>query len=1547
MMDYSKELSSSKSPGNDEWLKTYSEYAKYARRLKGWYSRWIRFLIKRRRTYPKCTDKNKKCGTYETISKEIKLYREQNSNFQKLLIERNQEWLKKMDKSSKAFKRISADLERIQRLEKARERYVRYRRNVAKSREYRRGSAKYKKAIERVKARFEQLIKTYEGGSERWTKYTDGQKECTSKYYRGFRYIRLYRKRLFRMYRAYISWLGRLRRSMSRHTNEYKGISQELRETKKKSSDAYKALSLRYKKIWKCYKKGSHGYAYWYRRYRHASRWYRRMLAARRTRDKRRTSRNKRRVWKYKVTSDKYKEYVKRIDTRWKKINAIYQKWESYWKEQLQKRELGSSRWLHAYYRWRRYVWRGYRWYWWYIRFMKRRRRYLKRYPDMYKAVTKDIETYEKERRDWIQSYYKSVKEYNEKLKSKKDSKAARRIAASRERRKETKTWRSNYHKWMEWERKFWSTKAGSKDSREVLYKMRKWRTPVLKFFKDQVDSYDKKLKTLKKGTHRYEHYWKYQMWWRYYVLWVYRRMVWFDYKREARLRRGSALRAKVTRLKYQHVKTMVEYLKDMKTDLKKHLQVCRRGGRTYRYWWRWYRWTTTWYSRYRSVWRSLLKGKSKRYRRRVWQMKAGSRRYRIYVKRISKRWQRVWQYYVRKMVWWRARLYKYRPGSHRWRRAFYYYRLYWVRLINWGKWWIRFTQHRQRYYKSETVGYKKLEIQIQRWQNWRKNLRHSYLKRLEYWSEKLKKYDPKGKAYQSLKSRTEAYNSRKDFRSLWREYYHAMYYTVRSKPDSERWKKYEPTVEGLRDKVYDWYKKKWEFYESKLTNLPKRSRQYTRYFRFYASYKWRGMRVHMWDIWYKNWLVRRLRGSERTEARKKLSKARIVLRDDYKDIAQFTKTRMSQVRKRSREWNWCYAWYRWTNKRIGRARGRARYRSRRRTYYWFHRFYNLKVGSERSNKAREHIEKYYNRVLNFYKGRMEYWKGKLEKYRPGYHHWRHAMYHYRSYNRRLLHWYAWWINFHKKWSNMYSTSSSEYKNIRSEMAQVQDTKKKAAEEFMNTVKTWVGKLPNNSAAYNYWNRYYTRYSQRSTTYRQPLREMYQLERSWWAVRKKGYKDEEFLNAWKAMRRSQENVMEILEKRENEYSKKLLAERKHKRSRQYRYYFRRMLWYSYYRWNVLRRRSYWSRWMMKYGSVDKSAYFYKKLWRDYKKTRYQMYAIYNTMITKLHQRLHELNKGSRWWRYWYRWYRWARYKKKAFLRWRSSYSKRKSARTRTMLWSHKYRSQEYMRVYARIWKYWLRMWQFYTKRMVRWRNAVAHTRPAGSKRWRRDYYRMMRYQGRMLYWMGWWIRFTRKRQRVFTKHGTSEYNALERSIAAWTNWRSRWREAFTRRINYWRGKMKSGTVGHRLVERYWKLYGGRETYRDILRTLRQEEHKCDGDKMKDYRSKLVKVYDEYAKKWEDRLSKYKKASRRYIWSFRHMFWYKYYGMREFRRGLRIAIKNKNQDRIDFNKKNGHERLEWLINRLEADKKGLTSRAWWYRVMRGTEIWLKVHYKLFL
>ena len=39
----------------------------------------------------------------------------------------------------------------------------------------------------------------------------------------------------------------------------------------------------------------------------------------------------------------------------------------------------------------------------------------------------------------------------------------------------------------------------------------------------------------------------------------------------------------------------------------------------------------------------------------------------------------------------WRGRLYKYRAGSYRWRRAWNYYRAYNYRVMRWGSWYIRF----------------------------------------------------------------------------------------------------------------------------------------------------------------------------------------------------------------------------------------------------------------------------------------------------------------------------------------------------------------------------------------------------------------------------------------------------------------------------------------------------------------------------------------------------------------------------------------------------------------------------------------------------------------------------------------------------------------------------------------------------------------------------------------------------------------------------------------------------------------------------------------
>ena len=59
------------------------------------------------------------------------------------------------------------------------------------------------------------------------------------------------------------------------------------------------------------------------------------------------------------------------------------------------------------------------------------------------------------------------------------------------------------------------------------------------------------------------------------------------------------------------------------------------------------------------------------------------------------------------------------------------------------------------------------------------------------------------------------------------------------------------------------------------------------------------------------------------------------------------------------------------------------------------------------------------------------------------------------------------------------------------------------------------------------------------------------------------------------------------------------------------------------------------------------------------------------------------------------------------------------------------------------------------------------------------------YQGRINYWIGWWINFQRKVQRVYTKKGTHQYNAKSRYILAWRRFRTAWNKIFKRRVTYW------------------------------------------------------------------------------------------------------------------------------------------------------------------
>ena len=57
----------------------------------------------------------------------------------------------------------------------------------------------------------------------------------------------------------------------------------------------------------------------------------------------------------------------------------------------------------------------------------------------------------------------------------------------------------------------YWNTKPGTKDEREVLYKMKKWQGKYFKFFKDQIRSHDQKTERAKKGNFSK----KFAMWWR------------------------------------------------------------------------------------------------------------------------------------------------------------------------------------------------------------------------------------------------------------------------------------------------------------------------------------------------------------------------------------------------------------------------------------------------------------------------------------------------------------------------------------------------------------------------------------------------------------------------------------------------------------------------------------------------------------------------------------------------------------------------------------------------------------------------------------------------------------------------------------------------------------------------------------------------------------------------------------------------------------------------------------------------------------------------
>lgn len=556
MMTFRSDMSADKSKCGEAWVANYKLYGHYARKLKAWYASWGSFLARRRRSYKKCTKKFKKCGMHKYLTKKIDLNRVRQEDFQKILAGRLEKWAGEC-KEGKEGKRIAASIERAKNVREQQERYVRYKTALKESRKYARGSKEYKEAIIQVAARFQKMLDFYRAGKDRWLKYAEGQKACSSGYHRGFRYVKFYARREMRMLRSVSNWLSKRRKTMKRGGNEYNEVTKEMRVRQKEMSDAYKGLYKHYKIVWKCYKKGSGQYKRWYHRYHSAHKWYGRAAAARRARYVRKARRNKKKFWSYPACGKRAAARSEKINKRWLETNARYTKLIDYWNKKAEKRKVGSSYWLSAWYHWRRNTWRQYNWLWWMIKFDSKRSRYLKRCPDLYKAARANIEANRKARSDLIAAYTATQKAWNDKLKDDK-GKSAKRVRRSYRRQEARKTWRGYWTNWIGWESKYWQTRAGTKDEREVLYKMKKWRTLYMKYFSDRVKHYDKKVKESKKGSRSYEHRWKYGMWYRYYYLYALKRVTWFEGKQLRRYKKGSKFYIKTAASQAKNFRTQV-----------------------------------------------------------------------------------------------------------------------------------------------------------------------------------------------------------------------------------------------------------------------------------------------------------------------------------------------------------------------------------------------------------------------------------------------------------------------------------------------------------------------------------------------------------------------------------------------------------------------------------------------------------------------------------------------------------------------------------------------------------------------------------------------------------------------------------------------------------------------------------------------------------------------------------------------------------------------------------------------------------------------------
>jgi hypothetical protein len=174
MMLSRRKMASISDKGNADWTAAYKSYAYNARRLKKWYSWWGMYLIRRRRGYKPCTKKYKKCKMWKRLSAQIRVNMARYKTFQKVLLKRLETWSKQA--KGKEGKRIKKSVKRAKRTMKQQarcripefqpvrpldfdsqplvseawsvslrsNRYRKTRRNVRRSRKYKRGGKRCK-----------------------------------------------------------------------------------------------------------------------------------------------------------------------------------------------------------------------------------------------------------------------------------------------------------------------------------------------------------------------------------------------------------------------------------------------------------------------------------------------------------------------------------------------------------------------------------------------------------------------------------------------------------------------------------------------------------------------------------------------------------------------------------------------------------------------------------------------------------------------------------------------------------------------------------------------------------------------------------------------------------------------------------------------------------------------------------------------------------------------------------------------------------------------------------------------------------------------------------------------------------------------------------------------------------------------------------------------------------------------------------------------------------------------------------------------------------